>query len=100
MKNEDQQVLGAMVDRLAMIKAQIADLKKEEEHLKQALIEAELDSIDGVYHRAAISQCDGRLNTNWEKIAMKFFPSAQLIRAHTSKGEDYIVVRVSARKTS
>jgi len=35
---------------------------------------------------------------DWETIARRFDPSHQLITAHTSHGDPYHVVRVSARK--
>lgn len=97
MKNEPA-VLSATVDRLAIIKAEIAQLKREEDALKDVLIECGLESVEGTLHRAAISHCAGRELVDWKTIAMKFEPSRQLITAHTSAGEPYAMVRLSARK--
>ena len=84
-------ILSATVDRLATLKAEIARLKTEEDALKDVLIE-------GTQHRAAISHCAGRELIDWKTIAAKFNPSRQLIAAHTSQGEPYATVRLSARK--
>jgi tRNA(Phe) wybutosine-synthesizing methylase Tyw3 len=98
MKNETPAILAAAVDRLALIKAQMAQLSAEEKQLKESLIASGLDAIDGTAHRAAVSHCAGRVSIDWETIAAKFSPSRQLIAAHTSTGAPYTVVRVSARK--
>jgi hypothetical protein len=98
MKNENPAILAAAVDRLALIKAQMAQLSAEEKQLKEALTASGLDAIDGTAHRAAVSHCAGRVSIDWETIAAKFSPSRQLIAAHTSTGAPYTVVRVSARK--
>jgi hypothetical protein len=98
MKNENPAILAAAVDRLALIKAQMAQLSAEEKALKESLSASGLDAIDGTAHRAAVSHCAGRVSIDWETIAAKFSPSRQLIAAHTSTGAPYTVVRVSARK--
>jgi hypothetical protein len=98
MKNENPAILAAAVDRLALIKAQMAQLSAEEKALKESLSASGLDAIDGTAHRAAVSHCAGRVSIDWETIAAKFTPSRQLIAAHTSTGAPYTVVRVSARK--
>jgi hypothetical protein len=98
MKNENPAILAAAVDRLALIKAQMAQLSAEGKQLKEALTASGLDAIDGTAHRAAVSHCAGRVSIDWETIAAKFTPSRQLIAAHTSTGAPYTVVRVSARK--
>lgn len=92
--------LSHTVDRLAQIKAQIADLKAEEADLKEELITSGESVVDGLYHRAAISECHGRAIIDWRAVAEFYKPSRQLITAHTSTGESYFNVRVSARKTS
>ena len=97
MKNETV-ILSATVDALAQVKAEIARLKVREDELKDVLIEAGLTVIEGTQHRAAISHCAGRELIDWKTIAGKFNPSRQLIAAHTSTGEPYAVVKLSARK--
>lgn len=91
---------GGIVDRLAQVKAQIAELQAEEANLKADLAGTGESVIDGVYHRASISECDGKVSIDWRAIAEHFKPSRQLVVAHTTKGESYFTVRVSARKTS
>lgn len=100
MKASNLDVLGGIVDKLGQVKAQLADLKKEEDRLKQELIDSGLASIDGTFYRAAISECDGKTSIDWKAIAEKFSPSRQLIKSKTTYGEDYVTVRVSARKSS
>jgi hypothetical protein len=91
-------ILAACVDRLAMIKAIEADLKKEGDQIKAQLIDAELPVIESNAYRAAVSMCDGRVVIDWKAIAEKLEPSRQLVTAHTSQGAPFAVVRVSARK--
>jgi len=98
MKNENPVMLALAVDRLAAIKAQIAELTLEEKAIKETLTASGLDAIDGTAHRVAISHCEGRVIIDWQSVAAKFAPSRQLVAAHTSTGAPYAVVRVSARK--
>lgn len=93
-------VYGGVVDRLAQVKAQIAELQAEETTLKAELAATGEPVIEGMYHRASISSCDGKVVIDWRAIAEHFNPSRQLVTAHTSQGEAYVTVRVSARKTS
>ena len=97
MDNTTERLLSATVDRLAFIKAQIADLKTEENALRDALIDAGLPIIDGTLHRAAVSHCAGRTSIDWQSIALHFKPSRQLMTAHTSTGEPYYTVKLSAK---
>jgi hypothetical protein len=98
MKNDNPVLLAAAVDRLALVKAQLANLKAEEDQLKAVLIEAGQAAIEGTMHRAAVSYCPGRDCTDWHAIADHFSPSRQLITAHTATGAAFYTVRVSARK--
>jgi hypothetical protein len=90
-------ILSAVVDRMATIKAQIAALKDEENSLRDALIDAGLPTVDGTLHRAAVSHCAGKTSIDWQSIAKHFKPSRQLITAHTSTGEPYYTVKLSAK---
>lgn len=98
MKNDNCTLLSAAVDRLALIKAEIAALTAEEKELKTILSESGHDVIEGTLHRAAVSQCAGRDSIDWAAIAARFNPSRQLIKAHTVTGAPFAVVRVSAKK--
>ena len=98
MKNEN--ILGHLVDKLAQIKAQIADLKIDEQNIRQDLIKSGESVVDGMYHRAAITESEGKTTIDWKAVAMHFNPSRQLIKAHTAQGDDFVTVRVSARKTT
>ena len=90
---------GTLVDELLTLKAQIAELEQKEKELKDCLIATGEKTIDGLLARASISYCDGRAKVDWESIAHKLgTPSRQLITAHTTYGQPFHVVRVSARK--
>ena len=91
--------LANVVEDLAAVKAAIAELSEREKILKNELIASGQTSIDGLMYRAAVSICDGRKSIDWETIARHLGePSRQLITAHTTIGQPYHVVRVSARK--
>ena len=100
MKANSLDVLGGVADRLGQIKAQLADLKKEEGKLKQELIDSGLAAVEGSFYRAAITESEGKVLVDWRTIAEKFNPSRQLIKRNSSKGEAYFTLRVSARKSS
>ena len=89
--------LTAIVDGLADIRAQIADLKEREDTYKAALIAAGHKAIDGTAHRVTISQTS-RTITDWETIARRFNPSHQLIAANTTQTAPTFTVRVTARR--
>jgi hypothetical protein len=92
---------GDLVDQLLSIKASIAELEQKEKELKDCLIATGQSSIEGMLARAIVSYCDGRAKVDWESIAHKLgTPSRQLITAHTTYGQAFHVVRVSARKGS
>ena len=84
------------IDMLGDLKAQIAELMKEEKRLKDALINEGVDVAEGNFYRVAISDCE-RKSLDMDAVRAKLSP--QFIRAHTSISH-YMSVRVSARKTS
>ena len=92
-------MLAATVDQLAEIKAHIATLQARETELKTILAEAGPDVIEGTTHRAALS-ITARTAIDWRAIAEHLKPSRQLITAHTTEGNPFAVVRISAKKTS
>jgi hypothetical protein len=85
--------LTSIVDRLGVLKAQIADLTAEERSLKDALISRGEGTYEGDLYRAAVSSAS-RDVLDMEAVREKLSP--QFIRAHTSV-KRYAVVRVSAR---
>ena len=92
-------MLAATVDQLAEVKAHIATLQAREDELKQILAAAGADGIEGTSHRAAVT-ITARTAIDWKAIAEHLKPSRQLITAHTTTGNPYAVVRISAKKTS
>ena len=90
--------LGDLVDQLLTVKASIAELEQREREIKDCLIATGESTIEGILARASVSYCQGREKTDWQTIAERFNPSRQLIVAHTTTGQPFHVVRVSARK--
>jgi hypothetical protein len=86
------------VDTLGALKAIIADLTKHADQIRAELEDAGLTAIDGKHYSASFAQVSGRTITDWETIAQRFKPSAQLIRAHTKTGKPSTRLNVTARK--
>jgi len=89
--------LGAVVDRLGQLRAEIADLEQVEKQLRAALIESGQDKIIGKLYKAAVIHSEGRTSIDWQTIAERFNPSRQLIAAHTKQGAPFAAVRISSR---
>ena len=90
--------IAAKVDELGALRAVIADLTKQADHIRADIEAAGLSEIDGNLYRASFAQVAGRTLIDWETIAAKFKPSAQLIRAHTKTGKPSTRLNVTARK--
>ena len=90
--------IAAKVDELGAMKAVIADLTKHADRIRTELEEAGLKNIDGQHYTASFATVAGRTLIDWETIAAKFKPSAQLIRAHTKTGKPSTRLNVTARK--
>ena len=91
--------LAAKVDRLGAMHAAIASMKREADQIRAELEDAGLADIEGQLYRVNFAQVAGRTATNWEAIAQRFKPSAQLIRAYTKTGEPSTRMTVKARQT-
>lgn len=100
MDNTSSLFLGGVVDRLAAVKANIANLQAEKAELEQCLVDSGRMTVDGQLHRAAIVEVLGRTTTDWKSVAQALAPSQYLIDTYTARGDGYTVVRVSARRTS
>jgi hypothetical protein len=87
-----------IVDTLAQIRAEIAELKNREDIYKAALIASGHASVDGTAHRATVTNTP-RTVTDWRAVADRLNPSPQLIRAHTTTGAPVPTVRIHGRKT-
>lgn len=90
--------MAEQVDRLGEIKAAQAALQEEFNRIRATLEDAGLKEIEGQLFRATFSTSTST-KTDWQAIAQRFKPSAQLIRAHTKTGEPVTACRVTARKT-
>ena len=91
-------ILSLLVDKYAALKARQADIADEIAYIKDQLVAAGVSPIEGETHRASVSLTSGRTVIDWQTIAMRFEPSRQLITAHTSRGQDFYTLRISARK--
>jgi hypothetical protein len=90
--------LAAKVDELGALRAVIADLTKHADQIRTELEDAGHATIDGQHYSASFAQVAGRTITDWETIAQRFKPSAQLIRAYTKTGKPSTRLNVTARK--
>jgi histidinol-phosphate/aromatic aminotransferase/cobyric acid decarboxylase-like protein len=91
--------IAAKVDRLGVLHAALADMKREADQLRTELEDAGLDSIEGQLYRVNFAQCAGRTLTDWKTISERLKASPQLIRAHTTTGEPGTRMTVKARQT-
>ena len=99
---EPQTAAAAMadkVDTLGALRAVIADLTQHADRIRTELEDAGLAAIDGQHYSASFAPVKGRTVTDWETIAQRFKPSAQLIRAYTKTGEGSTRMTVKARQT-
>jgi hypothetical protein len=90
--------LALKVDELGALRAVIADLTKHADQIRTELEDAGLSEIDGQQYRASFATVAGRTLIDWETIAQRFKPSAQLIRAHTTTGKPSTRLNMTARK--
>jgi hypothetical protein len=93
------QAIAAKVDRLGVLHAALADMKREADQLRTELENAGLDSIEGQLYRVNFAQCAGRTLTDWKTISERLKASRQLIAAHTTTGEPSTRMTVKARQT-
>jgi histidinol-phosphate/aromatic aminotransferase/cobyric acid decarboxylase-like protein len=93
------QAIAAKVDRLGVLHAALADMKREADQLRAELEDAGLDSIEGQLYRVNFAAVAGRTLTDWKTIAERLKPSPQLVRAHTTTGEPSTRMTVKARQT-
>lgn len=93
------QAIAAKVDRLGVLHAAQAEMKREADQLRTELEDAGLEHIEGHLYRVNFAQVAGRTLTDWRTIAERMKPSAQLIRAHTTTGEPSTRMTVKARQT-
>lgn len=91
--------LAAKVDQLGAINAALAAMKKDADKIRAELEDAGLDNIEGQLYRVNFAQCAGRTLTDWEAIAKRFKPSAQLIRRHTTTGAPSTRMTIKAHQT-
>lgn len=91
--------LAEQVDRLGELHAAIADLKAQAEDIRAELENAGLPAIDGHAYRVTFSTST-RTVTDWQAIAQRFKPSAQLVRAYTKTSKPSTRMNVTARKVT
>ena len=85
--------LTSTIDRLGYLKAQIADLKKEENVLREVMLEQGPGAYEGEIFRATVSTSE---RETLDMVAVREKLSDQFIRAHTNVTES-TTVRVVAR---
>lgn len=93
------QAIAAKVDRLGVLHAALATMKKEADQLRTELEEAGLSDIEGNLYRVNFAQCAGKTLTDWQAIAKRLKASPRIIRAYTKTGESSTRMTVKARQT-
>lgn len=88
--------LTATIDRLGHIKAMIADLKAEEQALRDVLIENGPGAYEGELFRATVSASE---RATLDMAAVRAKLTRQFILAHTNVTE-VITVRLAARSNA
>lgn len=89
--------LGEVVDELGRVKARIADLKREEERLRDELVGSGLAEAEGALFRATVSHSDVQ-QTDWRGIVASLPQTPQLKRTITRHTET--AARTTVRVTS
>jgi len=90
--------LQKLVDRLGELKAEVAELKTEEQAIKDVLIKAEVEAVEGRHYRACVSLSEVE-RIDYRKILERLKPSRQLLQANTTVTER-VTIRVTARNGS
>lgn len=93
------QAIAAKVDRLGVLHAALADMKREADQIRTELEDAGLENIEGQLYRVNFAQCAGKTLIDWQAIAQRLKASPQLIRAYTKTGEASTRMTVKARQT-
>lgn len=86
------------VDRLGIIKGQIADLAVQAKLIEDRIKAHGAGVTEGSLFRATVSVSE-RETVDWKAVAEKLQPSHQLVTAHTARTE-VVCLRVVARKAA
>ena len=89
--------LAAKADRLGIIRAQLDQLAREADAIRDELEAAALPVIEGTLYRVSFSTHAGAMRTDWQAIARKLGASPQIIRANTKKGADSVHMKLTAK---
>lgn len=88
--------LTSTIDALGALKAQLAELQRQEKELRDVLIENGPGAYEGELFRVTVSESE-RETLDMEAVREKLSP--QFIRAHT-RVTPVVMVRVVARKAA
>jgi len=84
-----------LADMLGQVKSEIATLKEQETHLKDALVDTGVGAVEGNIFRATVSVSQVK-RVDYAGLIKRLEPSKQMIRAYTN-ARDVTTVRVVAR---
>ena len=88
--------LTSTIDQLGHLRAQLAELKRQEDELKAVLVENGPGAYEGDLFRATVSESE---RETLDMVAVREKLSPQFIRAHT-RVTPVTTVRVVARKVA
>lgn len=90
--------ISKTVDSLGKVRAKIADLEVQEEHLKKQLVETGKDEIEGKQFRALVVRSE-RTTVDYKEVISKLPQTPQLKRLlkKNSETKEQVSVKVTAR---
>lgn len=89
--------LSSVADELGRARAEMKEIKDKVSFLESILLDSDESVVEGDFFRVALSRNVERETVNWKKIAAKFEPSRQLVRAYT-RFSTFNRVNISALK--
>ncbi len=87
--------VDAMINEYGSIHAEITRLTKIKDQLSKDIKALGAGTYETPIYKGLVFPVKGRVDVDWETIAMKFNPSHQLITAHTKHGEPSLSLKVT-----
>lgn len=89
--------LKPLADEYGEIKAQLADLKKRQDNIKEAFEQAGVSELEGLSFRCVVSQVEESSCPDYKAICEKLKPSRQMIAANQKVTKGYTRINVYGR---
>jgi len=89
--------LKPLADEYGEIKAQLADLKKRQNNIKEVFEQAGVSELEGLTFRCVVSTVEESYTTDYKTICEKLKPSRQMIAANQKLTKGYVRINVYGR---